>query len=487
MKRILLSCGLILAASAAIAQTAITQTPMKDPGVFEKVTLSDGSSYVEFENNWVYSSVDGFKNYPTGLGVNTRSMAYANGKVYLPEKRADDLSKLYLHVFDAATGNHLKVVALPDQMFKNAENSFVFGPLNTVTTDSEGRLVFANLCTDFQAGPLQVWVMENEDDTAPVKVLDFTQPLGETLKMRVDFIEVFGDLKSGNAQILAGLASTPYVTKWDIVDGQFTKDGGPDGDGFMYPDVETNPTIISVEGKTVPAEAASLGTAPLVYPISDQLFYLDGHYTYPTLYDWSGTKKDGFYDAAGDVLTTIAPSSNINGFADILLGSEIFIVAAKTAYNVATNPSSFVLYHQNEANISPNGPKVAYTSFPSMGLGSMQNTSAIGLPRVHYVNDLTAEIYVFAQNNGFGKYTFKLNGGGSSVFEDQFDAVSVSAIGNEIVATESVASIDVYSIAGQKLASVKATDRVAAPSAGVYIVTTVDNSGVAKSHKVLVK
>ena len=487
MKRFLLSCGLILAASAAMAQTAITQTPMKDPGVFDKVTLTDGSSYVELENNWIYSSIDGFKNYPTGLGTNTRSMAYANGKVYIPEKRGDDLGKLYLHIFDAATGNYTKTVSLPDQIFKNAENAFVFGPLNTITTDSEGRLVFANLCTDFQAGPLQVWVMEDENDTNPVKVLDFTQPLGETLKMRVDFIEVYGNLKSGKAQILAGLSSTPYIAKFDIVDGAFNIDGGPDGDGFMYPDVETNPTILSIEGKTVPKEVLQLSTAPLIYPISDTQFYLDGHTTYPTLYDWSGNMKDGFYDAAGDVLTTIAPAQNVNGFADVLLGSEIFLVSGKTAYNVATNPSSFVLYHQNEANISPNGAKIAYTNFPSTGLGASQNTSAIMLPRIHYVNDLTAEIYIFAQNNGFAKYTLKLNGGGSSVLEDQLEAVSVSVIGDEIVATESVASIDVYSVTGQKVASVKATDRVAAPAAGIYVVTTVDNSGVVTSHKVLVK
>lgn len=489
MKKFLLSIGLVLATGAVFAQAVIAPgtTPKVDETDYGVVTLPNTNIEVTLKNNWIYSSAEGFANYPA-IGANGRSIAYAKGKVYVPDRNTTD-NKYVLHVFDAATGNFIKTAVLPSQMFQTAAgDGYVFFPVNSLATDSKGRLVLANLSTNFQAGPLQVWVMEDEDDANPVKLLDFAVPMDLVDALRVDVINVYGDMK-GDGYVIAGVAGAPYFAKWDIKGGTFTLKG--EGLEFVDPETETNPTIVLIkEGSLTPTTAANAGTAPYVYPVSDQLFYLDGHAIVPSLFDMSGNVVDGFFNKEDKAALAIAPSTGANGLSELTIGGEVLLVAGKYNHDPkleATERNSFILYHL-DANtpINEGGAAVVYSQFPAMGFGSASNASYVVLPKVNQVDDNTAEIYTFTMNNGFGKYTLSVKGG-QSIEEGDTDVITVSVEGDIIKASDIVASIEVYNVAGVKVASASATDFVTAPTAGVYVVTTVDNSGASATSKVLVK
>jgi len=423
-----------------------------------------------------------------GTGDLSRGMTYANGKLYVPFRLANG-SVIAIYVYSATDGSFIKRVDLDPNLF-----SGVGYPLNCIRTDAAGHLVISNMTLDLGTGRLLVYRMDNEDAT-PVKVLDFTINTPETGLDggRIDYLSVYGDLAT-NGYIIAAVSGPPAagtserIWRWDIVNG--VAPAGPllpDGSDF-----DPNFHIYTVSGYD-PSTSVDFGTAPFILPIDNQFFYVDGASTYPTLYKvgsdgMSVSLYDGF-DPAG--VSDLRPAaSNPNGCAEFTVGGRNFFIFSTTDA-VAYSPiqmSSFVLNEFGPATAEyPKGfagMSHLYT-FPTAGMGSTNTNSRVVLPLVH-VNGNVAEIYVFSNNNGFARYDLTVTTTG--IQQQQVSGVSASYQSGNIILSETVASVAVYSITGQQMLSASHVNMLPAALAnGVYIVKTVSDAGVSATQKIVVR
>ena len=103
---------------------------------------------------------------------------------------------------------------------------------------------------------------------------------------------------------------------------------------------------------------------------------------------------------------------------------------------------------------------------PDGGLGTESNGVRTALPRIE-VKDDGAHIYVFATNGGMAAYKMSaVSAGIGSSYEEG----AVSIINGTVVMKEA-ASVEVYTVAGQRVASAAGVTSLMMPEAsGLYIV-----------------
>ena len=256
--------------------------------------------------------------------------------------------------------------------------------------------------------------------------------------------------------LAAGLSN--FVYRWDVKAGVTNID---------YKEIEIK--------KYVPVAAKFNNTAPRVKPISETLFYLDGQDSYATLYDMDGNLVDSipkaFYPA----------SPGNNGVDEFVIGTHNFVVYSHA--NTATVPNSSWAVAELGAGQSLMNMSRLYI-FPKGGMGNTSNPVRTAVPYIEVVGS-SAYIYVYGFANGLAAYKLTLKATGLD--KNAMSNVTITLNGSQIRISDEVALAEVYSITGQRIASVKNVSRLEAPTAnGIYIVTVIDRYGAKKIQKIAV-
>ena len=224
---------------------------------------------------------------------------------------------------------------------------------------------------------------------------DFEQP-----NYRFDAFGVYGDVNA-NAVVMAADASSWTVYKWVITNGV----ADPAEQITLQFQAEDN-SLVMKDGQL---NVAPGNDATQIFPVTEDLFYVDGQKFLPVLFDTDGTFLGDFASCPTGLKVRNGENDSTslnggpNGICEFQVGNEYFLLLA--ASNTDGSPkSTFALYKfANEfkefSEIEP------MWFFPNAGMGGASNPYRSAVPYVK-VDGNVATIYVYYGNNGYGVYTF---------------------------------------------------------------------------------
>ncbi len=350
-----------------------------------------------FSNKWLFSKNIGNYNGSIDLLGTTgsvRGMAVLNGKMLFPDRNNKKII-----IVNGQTGVRETDLTLANNIFtytgrnkaNTADSILTAGVLthNDLKVDNAGNVLISNLITA-NSDRFQIWKinMTTGNGTLVVDQANLASLFPTATNMRFDAFGVTGDV-SNNAVIFAVNASAMEVYKWKISNGT-----------ALAPSVITLNNSIS---GTDFYNLSNLGTAPQIFPLSENLFYVDGNATNPILVDGTGNAVDGFVNTLFPNDLNANAFKGHNGVCEFSLSGENYLVSAATN-TVGTPPSTFKLYRYTNANKSFSSLEELW-SFPQAGMGIASNTYRSAIPAVE-VSGQTAKIYVYTGENGYGVYEF---------------------------------------------------------------------------------
>ena len=382
-------------------------------------------------NLWTIDALHGnYDDNVPGPAAFVRGMAALNGKMYFPNR-----STMALTVVDGKTGamldpiplkgEHLFEVQGPDGAWSSAGSSL---PFNDLKVDNAGNmLTFGAVNSRY----FQVYKINPETGETTI-VIDEDMQANPDLGLvendvqkavRFDAFGVYGDVNS-HAVVMAMVASGSAddllwtAFRWEINDGKAEA-------GTLVSlsvNLNTDNTLLVTGTGDNKKLLPNFGVAPQIFPISDNLFYVDGQSTRPTLFSYDDTEGSAFFAddfAANTSLLkvgnnegdSIEVKANNNGLAEFQIGDDYYMVMAATTFN-ETPANSFALYKFKNANkIFAEMEPMWF--FPNDGLsvandGLHKNDNFTAVPSVE-VDQKTglATIYIFAAKTGYAVYEFQ--------------------------------------------------------------------------------
>lgn len=450
------------------SKVTVAPVPRPDTGVYPAL---DDNKYT-LSSKWMVSNkMDNLSANPIGTNGFVRGMTAQGGKMYFIDRE-----KKQLTVIDGATGKRLAPIPLASNIFMHEGALAGTLPFNDIKQDAAGHILLSNGITS-NAQPFQVWKIDLATGAGTLvleEILKDNPDFANSVTLRFDAFGVYGDVNN-NAIIMAANASAMEAYKWTITNGVVGK-------------AEVIIIDTSVEG-TFLTKKTSPGTAPQIFPLDENYFYLDGWDTLPTLIDMDGNIVDGFYNVPKDVedwSVGYGNRSGHNGLIEFELGGEYFFLIA--SMNTAGTPaSSFRLFKWADANKEFSALRSLWT-LPEAGMGAASNTYRTAVPSVE-VNETTktATLYLYTGENGYGVYEFKNNAPNSVKTVNNNSAVSVFVNNRTLELSKEVASVAVYSAAGQLVARANNVASINLKSNGVYLVKATTLEGETAIHKVIVK
>ena len=440
----------------------------KDPYEYPEVEI--GVAKYNLESNWMYSvNLNNWNdNRPNPMAEGSRSVVEKGGTLYFAYRNANTpTEKPKLVRVDAKTGKMLEPVIFADNIFKDVKGNWLFGPYTDLKLDNAGNAITSNLPTT--GDPFQVWSVDLETGVGKL-IIDLATDTNQWLKnqfpdsvykaIRLDRIGVYGDINADATimSVVPGSSTTigKHALYWNIKNGKW--------------DGKTN--IIKLG---FGAEGDNLGTAPVICPIEDDQFYVDGFSTYPMLFDPDGNLLDAFDEShEADALTIgakdVARSAGHNGVTEFEVNGRYYlIIAGDNTVGNGTAPSTFVLYRfANEDREFKDMTQL--WEFPMAGMGNISNPQRVATSFARPNEDGTAvDIYVFTAENGYGSYTMTIEG--ETPVENVELNFNIWVENSTIVADSEIEAI--FTVTGQNVTMLNGN-----LSAGAYIVRTTE--GVAK-------
>ena len=363
-------------------------------------------------NDWLISlKLENYAENTPGLASFVRSMVEKDGKMYFLNRDADGNG--WFTVVDGATGKMSpeRINITGEHLFKKEINAgtdsanwviATTNPFNHVTMDNAGNVLVG-------ACPIGAADAE-EPNRVMIYVVDLTtgaatELINENIHAQADYLSVpfrfdafgvWGDVNS-HAVLMAANANYMDAFRWEINDGV----------ADVAEEVEIS---VPEDEKSYLAGKTSFGISPVIQPVDDEYFYIDGQACYPTMFNTDGDLIDDFMmNESGSILKvgnnsgdTCTLQVNNNGYAEFQLGDEHFLLIAATCYT-GTPGNAYALYKF--------GPDMSFADmeplwfFPNAGLGLVAGSSYQATPSVE-VSGNVAKIYIFQPNDGYGVYTF---------------------------------------------------------------------------------
>lgn len=468
----------VLTGNQLLAQAAVSV----DPFVY---TPRGENSEMKLTNKWLYSNV--LQNYNTAADLlapanMVRGATVKDGVMLFIDRNGKRIIRV-----NGATGEKLAPLPLASNFFtylgrnraNTADSVWTAGlwGYQDIKKDNAGNILVGNIITS-NTGRFQVWKVNMNDGTGTL-VID--QPNLATLfpespSMRFDAFGVWGDV-NGKAIIMTANAFNPAMEayKWVITNG-----------------VAGTPTLVELNndnetGKDF-AAVTNLGSAPQIFPLDENYFYVDGNATLPVLCDMNGNVIDGFKANISKTIDAVTvPGTNLNmnqghnGLAEFEIEGKYFIVMAAT--NTDGIPkSAYRLFQFANAGKEFSGLTCLWT-FPRDGMGGASNGYRTAMPSVE-VSGNKAKIYLYTGENGYGMYEFVVEPP-SSTRNTFLDEINVWGEDSKIMISAEVASAEVYTIAGQLVNRAANVKEISMDNSGIYIIKLIDADGNQKAGKVI--
>lgn len=356
------------------------------------------------ENKWIISTQEG--NYADNMpGPNeyVRGMAAKDGKMYFINRDAKAFT-----VVDGATGKKLSTLTITGEHLFQVQgeddkwSEATTLAYNDVKVDNAGNMLIGACLTSSQTFFIYKVDLATGAATEVIKerLWDNTEEEFDKISYRFDAFGVYGDIDS-HAVIMAQDANSMTAFKWVIDNGVAAKAEKV----VLYVDPVNDNSYLITDGAMI----ENPGSAPQIFPVDDDYFYLDGNATLPTLFNMDGTLADDFKNCKagleivnneGDACTL---NQGHNGLAEFQIGDDYFLVMAAT--NTAGTPASaFALYKYKDAS-KAFADMTPMWFFPNAGMGTGVNGFRTAVPSVE-VKDNVATIYLYTGNLGYGVYTF---------------------------------------------------------------------------------
>ena len=376
------------------------------------------------ENNWVISNIeDNFAANKPGSNDYVRGMAAKDGIMYFINRETTSIVRV-----DGATGEMLEPIKLTgEHLFQKVTGTdSVSGeqtwgaattlPFNDIKFDWAGNcLIGACVSAAAATQPFMIYLVDLNTGACTELINDDLRdnPGLSEVTFRFDAFGVAGDVTKNGVVMAADANDGLNVYRWLI-------ENGVAGEGEQI-NIKLDPAV----DQSLYINIAGFGTAPQIFPQDEtgELFYVDGFNTLPMLFsgnpDQGATLLDDFiYVPTGTKVTNtpdevLSMNTGHNGLIEFQVGEDYFLLI--TASNTAANPaSSFALYKFADADRLFEGMTPLWF-FPHNGMGSATNGCRTAVPSVDVIDDNTAVLYVYTNNNGYGTYTLKTNATGSAV------------------------------------------------------------------------
>lgn len=462
MKKFLLSASILMMASASA------------------FAATDGQTYEEMdgftcENLWVLDRIHTEEAYMASpLNTQQSRTCCTDGKLIwvTVNGAAPDYAQSVLYAYDVKTGAQVKQLPL----LKEGGEAYG-GQLgaNTVGFDDYGHLYVASYTNNSTGeGSMPIYIVDQE--TGVVTSVGDLMFLG--IAGRVDYVDVMGDLTGVEARCdVMAAASKPNQQDCNVF-GWVRKKGSQVWEGAFNQMPNLVIKAFNDDKATLFGDAASLTIVRSLYDPDNGVnyFYAEGKDTTASLYNITGSWVDGFKNAPE---TVVVANAGTNGVHEMTIGGQNFLVYSEGQYDGS---------HKCQAIISTADEEMAFSSLknlwtvPADGLGQTSD----GGTRIHCLtsvalptdaNGKEARLVIsFKCYNGMAVYKVAQEGyvdGGSSVENNIAAAVTINTNGDVISVSEVAESIEVYNIAGQKVAEVRNASEIAAPANGVYVVKAV--------------
>lgn len=458
MKKLLLSASMLMLAGASAFAVTDGQT-------YESI---DGFNC---ENLWVFDRFHAEEAYMDNpiASKNARTATTDGTTIYVGLSG----ETATIEKFDLKTGAYLGSLALT----KGGEAFSGTLAVNQVGFDEYGHFYAATYnANSVGNGQYEVYTVDlTTGAVTSVGDLFFDGGLG-----RIDYCDVIGDITGveANATVMAvtSAADNMNVFKWVREKGSDEWMGGWTGQA----------TFQAIEaGQTYPNGITGFSTGSVLKIVRDgsksgnvNMFYIDGFNSAPALYGSDGAMIDNISNAdlkktdkeTGVTTGTVPePDLGTNGIAEGSVGKTNLMIYSEGQYKAP---------HKCQAVITTVDENMSFESMkplwivPADGLG--QTTDGV---RVHSLfclpqKDGSALLLTFKCYNGMGVYKITKKGD-DSVESNVVAAANITVNGDVIAVSEVAETIEVFNVAGQKVAEARNASEVAAPATGAYIVKAV--------------
>lgn len=378
--------------------TAKTMVPVARESYTYPVRDVHSKNY-SLENNWIISQVEGnFGENKPGNNDMVRGMDVKDGIMYFINRETASLVRV-----DGATGEMLDPIRITDEhLFKVEQDgewvSDVLLPYNDIHFDQAGNCLIGG-CT-YGTHTFFIYEVNLETGVATEVIRErlYDNPNFLDNGYRFDAFGVYGDIHD-DAVIMAADANSWTVYRWLIKDGVVT------------PAEQIKITLNPEVDNYLAVSATSFGTAPQIFPQDEEgsFFYVDGSNTLPMLFNESGDLIEDFASVPTGLVVAnnsgeeINLSTKPNGMIEFQVGEEYFLLMAAT-HTVHAVPSTFALYKfADQGRMFEDMEPLWY--FPTDGMGTVSNGCRTAVPVVEVIDDSTAKLYLYANNNGYACYT----------------------------------------------------------------------------------
>ena len=456
---LLMSCGL-----SALAEPAY-------------VITTDGQTYDEIdgmkiENLWVFDRQHVESDYTISKICNTSARTAATDGKYVYVAVSGDQAEIYKYKMDTGHCEGLLTLTKDGEAFG--------GTLccNQIGFDEYDHMYIATYSANSDgSGQYNVYTVDKKTGAvASVGDLFFDGGIG-----RVDFCDVIGDITGAQANCtimaMSDAQDNMNVFQWVRKKGSDSFEGGWT-DGATFQAIKA--------GDTYPNSVVGFSYGSVVKMVRDgsksgdmSMFYIDGFTSLPALYGSDGAMIDNI--GAADLIvkdketkevisgTLPEPAAGTNGIAEAKVGDQNLMVYSEGQYDAPHCCQAIVTAVNSDMEFS--SMKYLWT-VPADGLGQTSDSGT----RQHCLTSVPQEdgsmlLLTFKCFNGMGVY--KITGGEGSVAKTLANAANITVNGDVIAVSETAQSIEVYNLAGQKVAEAHNATEVAAPAQGVYVVKAV--------------
>lgn len=405
---------------------------------------------------------------------------------YNPPTDATWAERVECHIdyYDAATGKYISTFDLNigSEYFSSSPSHYF---CNGLFCDGGNNLCFYghsySYTKDYNTFPsyMQISIIKPQVSESVARSGEFKLEIAEQklvikgteISGEIEHFNAYGDITSGESYIFAANSNGNTVYRWHFIDG-----------------VEQSSASMTISG-FYPSSATSFGSAPRIYPINEEYFYVDSYGTDFTLYKWGQSTPFGSFAQA----STAAPKSSYGS------GGTFFTHNGKPYIAYASSDYSSGGYKVNIAKLSDaasdhkynyNGATSLWT-VPNESLGSVDTdddrSMAVDYLQHTYGSAQNTTLYLYSESNGMAAYTLSnhiVTGDEEITIENN---ISFTQRGNNLEFNRSVDQVLLYNPAGTLIADARNVTSINVSSLkGVYIIHIINND-IRTTEKIILK